>query len=72
MCFFAILGVVPKERIVGQEMIACHICGRETMQQIVEARHWFTFFFVPLFPVSGKRVYRRCTTCGLLTDERAV
>lgn len=68
MCFFAILGVVPRERVVGQEMLPCRYCGRETMHEVVESRAWFTFFFIPLFPVGAKRTYRRCVSCGLTTS----
>ena len=27
-------------------------------------RHWFTFFFLPIFPISGKRVFTQCPQCG--------
>ena len=27
-------------------------------------RHWFTLFFVPVFPVSGKRPFTQCPNCG--------
>jgi len=66
MCFFAIIGVVPKERVVGHETSYCPLCGRETIHEIVEVRHWFTLFLVPLFPVSGTQTYSRCG-CGLIT-----
>jgi hypothetical protein len=64
MCFFAIIGVVPRERVIGRETRFCPLCGRETLHKTVEVKHWFTFFFLPLFPVSGKRTYTRCQ-CGL-------
>lgn len=65
MCFFAILGVVPKERVIQRQMQFCRMCGHDTMHETVESRQWFTLFFVPLFPVSAKRTYTRCSECGL-------
>jgi tetratricopeptide (TPR) repeat protein len=26
-------------------------------------RHWFTFFFLPIFPISGKRAFTQCPQC---------
>jgi len=55
---------VPKEKIIGQEMRYCPLCGRETMHVIISRRTWFTLFFLPIFPVSGKRTIARCQVCG--------
>jgi hypothetical protein len=66
MCFFAIVGVVPRERVIGRETLPCPLCGRETVHETVESRLWFMLFFVPIFPVSGKRTLTRCQ-CGLTT-----
>lgn len=63
MCFFAIVGIVPRERVAGREMSFCPICGRESLQEAVESRLWFTLFFLPLFPVSAKQTLTRCE-CG--------
>jgi len=71
MCFFLILGVVPREKRVGTEIRTCGREGRETMHEIVERRNWFTLFFVPLFPVGGKYVFARCTSCGAASGARA-
>ncbi len=27
-------------------------------------RNWFTFFFIPVFPISGKTRFSQCTNCG--------
>jgi len=64
MCFFAIIGIVPRERVIGHEVRYCPLCGRDTDHVTVESRTWFTFFFLPVFPVSAKRIYTRCG-CGL-------
>lgn len=68
MCFFAIIGIVPKERVIRQEMLPCPMCARQTLHEVVERRLWFTLFFLPLFPVSSKRTYTRCSECGLSTS----
>lgn len=68
MCFFAIVGIVPKERVIGQEMMSCPMCNIATLHETIESRLWFIFFFIPLFPVSGKHTYTRCTRCGLSTQ----
>lgn len=70
MCFFAIIGIVPKERVIGRETLPCPMCGRETLHEIIESRLWFTFFFLPLFPVSAKRIFTRCE-CGYTTNQPA-
>lgn len=71
MCFFLILGVVPRERRVGTETRKCDREGREAVHEIVERRNWFTLFFVPLFPVGGKQLIARCTSCGAASGARA-
>lgn len=65
MCFFAILGVTPRERIIRQETSHCPVCGRVSVHEIYESRQWFSLFFVPLFPVSAGSIYSRCSDCGL-------
>ena len=42
----------------------CPNCGRETNIVGKSVRHWFTLFFVPLFPVSGRQRFSQCTNCG--------
>ncbi len=72
MCFFFILGVIPRERRVGSEMRFCSYEGRETRHVLIERRMWFTLFFIPLFPVSGKQVTARCESCGLTSGEQTL
>lgn len=69
MCFFFIIGVVPRERVIGRETRLCPYDRRETSYTLYERRMWFTFFFLPLSPVSGKQVVARCDSCGLTPQE---
>lgn len=69
MCFFFIIGVMPRERVVGRETRYCPNEGRETNFTLYERRMWFNFFFIPLFPVSGAQTIARCDSCGLTPEE---
>jgi zinc-ribbon family len=43
----------------------CRACGADRTYVLQQFRRWFTFFFIPLFPVGkplGEQV--QCTTCG--------
>ena len=64
MCFFLMLGIVPREREVGTQMRYCVHCGRDTLHTLYERRNYFMLFFIPLFPVGYKREIARCGECG--------
>lgn len=64
MCFFFIMGIVPREKAIGTETQFCQYCGTETTHTLYERRLWFTAFFLPLFPVSRKEIVARCASCG--------
>jgi tetratricopeptide (TPR) repeat protein len=42
----------------------CPQCGQLTTFVPKGVRYWFTLFFIPLFPISGKRPLAECTNCG--------
>ena len=42
----------------------CPKCGRESDLQSKSYRSWFTIFFVPVFPLSGKHALSQCPLCG--------
>ena len=42
----------------------CPKCGREADLQGKTYRTWFTLFFIPVFPVSGKHPLSQCSLCG--------
>jgi len=41
----------------------CTRCGNTAQFRIVRSGHWFTLFFIPLFPFSSK-YYRVCGACS--------
>lgn len=65
MCFFFIIGVTPRQRVVGEAVRYCSNCGRETRHIIIERRMWFNLFFIPLFPVSRPEMIEQCGECTL-------
>ena len=42
----------------------CPRCSHAVQMQARTLRHWFTFFFLPLFPISRKRRFTQCPNCG--------
>src|SRR5436309_915600 len=42
----------------------CPRCGLRADIAGKSVRHWFTLFFIPVFPVSGSRRFSQCTHCG--------
>lgn len=41
----------------------CPNCGQQARLQARTVRHWLTFFFIPIFPVSGKKQWVECDNC---------
>lgn len=42
----------------------CPRCGQEADLLPRSYRNWFTLFFLPLFPISGKTRFTECGNCG--------
>ena len=42
----------------------CPQCGRRADILPRRSRHWFTLFFLPLFPISGSKPFSQCSQCG--------
>jgi len=42
----------------------CPRCAREVDMQSKIARHWFTFFFIPIFPISKGKPFTQCSQCN--------
>lgn len=42
----------------------CPRCGHEVDMQAKTMRHWFTIFFLPVFPVSKRTPFTQCPDCG--------
>ncbi len=60
-----IFGVRSRLRTIAEGTFFCPKCGADRQYRLQSIRRWFTFFFIPIFPVSkpqGEIV--KCTTCG--------
>jgi tetratricopeptide (TPR) repeat protein len=42
----------------------CPRCNREVDMAARSYRNWFTLFFVPVFPISGRKSFTQCPQCG--------
>jgi tetratricopeptide (TPR) repeat protein len=42
----------------------CPRCGHRVRMGGKSARQWFTVFFLPIFPISGRRQFSQCPNCG--------
>lgn len=59
-----IIGVSERKKGLGQELRPCSHCGRETFHTLEQRQPWFSFFFIPIFPVESPSVMARCNLCG--------
>lgn len=46
------------------QTLTCPRCGRATQMLAKSVRTWFTVFFVPVFPISGRKEFTQCAACG--------
>ena len=63
---FFLFGIRKKATSLGQTDRACSKCSRITVHMAIEARKWFTLFFIPVIPLSSNYAVR-CGVCGLTT-----
>jgi ribosomal protein L37E len=58
-----IFGFRRRVRLVATLRARCSRCGQDAAQRLIRSQHWFTLFFLPIFPF--KTVYvGTCTACG--------
>jgi tetratricopeptide (TPR) repeat protein len=63
--FFVLFGSRNMVRSDGASSAAvCPRCSRESQFQNKSMRTWFTLFFIPIFPMSGKRPFCQCPNCN--------
>src|SRR4051794_22134796 len=60
---FILIGTSTRESITGKGVFHCNYCRGEENYTLLEARSWFTFFFIPVFPISGGREAVYCHGC---------
>ena len=42
----------------------CERCHNTSEWQFMQYRTWFTLFFIPVFPISGRHEYLQCPICS--------
>ena len=65
--FIIVWGFKTYVRLLGILTVVCGHCGNPAAQRLEEAVRKFTFFWIPLFPVSRKH-YLTCAYCGVSTQ----
>ena len=67
MFFFLIWGVKTKPKVIGAYNSQCSNCGKKTIHGVLKITKHFTFFFIPLIPLS-KKVFIGCEACGMKAE----
>jgi hypothetical protein len=61
---FIIFGWPRRKSGVHTLSAYCPRCRRETVHRGFHERAWFTLFFIPVFPLSGRHPHAFCNVCG--------
>jgi len=61
---FFIYGWGNRQKIVAEGSFQCPVCRTRTSYTHYSQRRWFSFFFVPLFPLSQTQEFVGCHQCG--------
>ena len=59
-----LFGVRTRSKGLAQIEQPCSKCSKHTIHTAVEAKRWFTFFFIPVIPLGTSHILR-CNLCGL-------
>lgn len=59
-----LFGVRTRSKGLAQVDQACSKCSKHTIHTAIEAKRWFTFFFIPVIPLGASHILR-CNLCGL-------
>jgi hypothetical protein len=60
---FFIYGWGHKKKALGEGAFQCPVCRTQTRYVQFTQRRWFSFFFVPLLPISGAKEFVVCQQC---------
>lgn len=60
---FFIVGVRPSVRVLRTLTMVCWKCSNPAAHRLTEVKNRFTLFFIPIIPLSTKRVLD-CLLCG--------
>jgi len=61
--FFGTRNIISSENVAPVQT-TCPRCGQPSSIVGRTYRSWFTFFFVPVFPISGSRRFSQCSNCN--------
>jgi RNA polymerase subunit RPABC4/transcription elongation factor Spt4 len=65
--FFLIGGIQPRTKQIEKQAKLCPSCGHFELQK-KRIDHYFSLFFIPLFPVKKGRPFLFCTKCQNISD----
>jgi len=69
MFFFFIWGIRTKPKVIGAYNSTCSNCKKKTLHGVIKVTKYFTFFFIPLIPLS-KKVFIACEACGMKAEVK--
>lgn len=69
---FLIMGMKVRLRPLDDGTFHCPRCGADRRYQRLEARRWFTIFFIPIIPLKQLGAIVRCESCSGQFDERVL
>jgi tetratricopeptide (TPR) repeat protein len=56
--------IITTDAAAGAVETICPQCSRQSRLTGKKYRQWFTLFFIPIFPVSGAKLFSQCSLCG--------
>ncbi|PKN63526.1 MAG: zinc-ribbon domain-containing protein [Deltaproteobacteria bacterium HGW-Deltaproteobacteria-15] len=68
MYFIFIGGVQPRTRTLEEQPRRCPSCGL-SQAFLKRTDHYFSLFFVPLFPIQKGTPFLECRSCGTIFGE---
>lgn len=62
--FFLMWGFKVRSKMLGEGQFHCPHEGGDRAYRQMQARRWFTLFFIPVIPLKVLGEYVECTSCG--------
>lgn len=69
---FLIMGMKVKLKAIGDGTFHCPRCGGDRTYRLLQARRWFTVFFVPVIPLKELGTVVQCDSCSGQFSEAAL
>ena len=67
-----VFGMRVRMKHLASGTFHCPGCGVDRQYELLEARRWFTVFFIPLIPMKVLGRVLKCTTCSGQFDEKVL